>query len=236
LWRNGSFAEKALFPAECLTPLGLANDLNPVRLACLNFLTIAYGGLLAGAFRAGETLIINGATGNLGASGVLIALALGASRIFAIGRDVPTLEQLHALNPARVIPLALTGDTASHRAQIIDRASGADMTFDVLGRVETAEQTLGAVEALHTGGRAVWMGGVRAAIPLPYNLIMRRQLAIHGAFMYPRHVAGDLLRMAATGALDLSRCEVVAFPLTEINSAVTRAATFKGLQYCVIVP
>ena len=90
LWKDGAFAEKALWPAECLTPLVEVSGLPPERLAIMNYLTIAYGGLLRGDFRAGSTLVVTGATGGLGVSSVIVALALGASRIVAVARDVDT--------------------------------------------------------------------------------------------------------------------------------------------------
>ncbi|MER8162897.1 hypothetical protein ABTY51_49300, partial [Streptomyces sp. NPDC094472] len=46
-----------------------------------------YGGLLAGGLAAGETLLVSGATGNLGSSAVAVALAMGAGRVVAPGRN-----------------------------------------------------------------------------------------------------------------------------------------------------
>lgn len=63
LWRDGTFAEKVLCPAECLTPLNDIDSIAPESLAYLSYLTIAYGGLLRGAFRPGQRVVVNGATG-----------------------------------------------------------------------------------------------------------------------------------------------------------------------------
>ena len=60
IWRDGSFAEKALYPAECLTPLDKVWTMDHQRLACLSYLSIPYGSLLRGEFRPGQTLIVNG--------------------------------------------------------------------------------------------------------------------------------------------------------------------------------
>lgn len=62
LWKDGVFAEKALFPAECLTPIP-KTKFSPQQLAYLDYLTVAYGGLLRADFHPCQTLVVNGATG-----------------------------------------------------------------------------------------------------------------------------------------------------------------------------
>jgi NADPH:quinone reductase-like Zn-dependent oxidoreductase len=87
IWRNGSFAEKALYPASCLTVLPEAREWDrPELLAFLASLAIADGGLRRGELRGGQTVVVNGATGNLGGAAVLAALARGAARVVATGR------------------------------------------------------------------------------------------------------------------------------------------------------
>ncbi|SAK97257.1 alcohol dehydrogenase [Caballeronia pedi] len=48
-------------------------------------------------FIAGETVLINGATGTSGSLAVQIAKHLGAAKVIATGRHRPTLSALHAL-------------------------------------------------------------------------------------------------------------------------------------------
>lgn len=139
VWRDGSFAEKALWPAECLTPLPGAEALDPARLAFLPYLAISYGGLLRGDLRAGQTLLVTGATGGLGAAAVLVALALGAVRVVALGRDQDALAQLARLDPRRVTSVPLAGRPAEDGARIREAAGGADLLLDVLGRVRGPE-------------------------------------------------------------------------------------------------
>ncbi len=55
--------------------------------AALGRLLVPYGGLLAGDLKAGETLVVNGATGGFGGAGVAVALAMGAGRVVAAGRN-----------------------------------------------------------------------------------------------------------------------------------------------------
>ena len=65
---------------------------DPARWAALTVHAIPYGGLLAGGLAAGETPLVSGATGNLGSSAV--ALAMGAGRVVAPGRNEAALDLL----------------------------------------------------------------------------------------------------------------------------------------------
>jgi alcohol dehydrogenase len=235
LWRDGTFAQKVCYPAECLTPLGEAADVEPTTLASLNFLTIAYGGLLRGELRPGQTLIVNGATGCMGASAVLLSLAMGVGKVVAVGRHQVTLDTLVQLDPKRVISVAIAGN-AEDTEKVKAAADGADIVLDCLGSVKTPEPVLACINALRPGGTAVFIGGVEAEIPLPYFRIMIQELTVKGAFMYPRHVPNDLLRMIAAGTLDLKTIKTHVFPLDSVNEAIAHAATLRGLEYSIVIP
>jgi alcohol dehydrogenase len=75
---DGSFAELMRVPTENVFPLPTVAGDDPARWAALTVHAISYVGLLAGGLAAGETLLVSGATGNLGSSAV--ALAMGAGR------------------------------------------------------------------------------------------------------------------------------------------------------------
>lgn len=77
-WRDGTLAEFALAPAAIVTPAEGLDTVAAAQLAVLNRAIVPYGGLLRGRLAAGETLIINGATGAYGTVAVLVGLALGA--------------------------------------------------------------------------------------------------------------------------------------------------------------
>jgi alcohol dehydrogenase len=66
------------------------------------FLAVPYGGFLSAELKPGEAVIIGGATGNFGAHAVIVALAMGASRIIPSGRNASILEKLKTLDPNRI--------------------------------------------------------------------------------------------------------------------------------------
>ncbi|MBV9746058.1 MAG: zinc-binding dehydrogenase [Acidobacteriia bacterium] len=234
-WRHGTFAQKALIPAECLTMV--PDDLSdPERLSILSFAAIAYGGLVKGGFRSGQTLIVSGATGNIGSCAVLVGLALGAKRVVALGREEGVLERVRALDPKRVKAVRLTGDFEADKQSVAAITGGADLVYDILGNVPSFEPTAAAIYALRRGGAAVLMGGVQAAMNLPYSYIMLNEISIQGAFMYPRSAPRELLNMVAAGTLDLSKPEIRSFPLGGVVAALNHAESVRGPSYTVLVP
>ena len=75
-FHHGSFAEQMLVPTENVFPLGPIEPEEAGRWCLLNLLLVPYSGLLAANFKAGETLLVSGATGNFGSAGVAVALAI----------------------------------------------------------------------------------------------------------------------------------------------------------------
>ena len=236
LWKDGTFAEKVIFPAECLTPLGEAEFVSVEKLACLSYLNIAAGGLTRASLAPAQTLVVNGATGGLGSAAVLVGLAMGAAKVVAVGRNKEQLQMLEQLDK-RVISIATEGNLESDSKAVKNAVNGgADVVIDLLGGVPKPEPTLTCLNALRRGGTAVFVGGVSADIPLPYSKIMQEQLTIKGSFMYSRYIPSKLLKMIGAGILDLDAIQINTFSLDELETAISKASSSKGLEYCILVP
>src|SRR5580704_16063853 len=147
-YHHGSFAERMLVPTENATPIGEIDPADAGRWTALGRLLVPYGGLVAGELRAGETLVVSGATGGFGGAGVAVALAMGAGAVVAAGRNRQTLDDLAGRFGPRVRPAAMTGDEAEDRRRIM-AAAGApiDMVLDFLPREASASQVQSAVTA-----------------------------------------------------------------------------------------
>lgn len=234
-WRNGTFAERALWPVENLTVLdGFAPD-EAVRLAPLALAAIPYGGLLKGGLRPGQTLVVSGATGVFGSVGVLVALAMGAGAVVAVGRNEEMLGRLGKLDP-RVLPCALRGDVERDAREIRDCAGPADLVLDLLGNSPTAEPTLAAIHALRRYGKAVLMGGVAAPVALPYQHLMLNEISVTGCFMYPKSAPGELVRMVRAGLLRIELIHPITYRLEDHRRALSTAARPGGLTCAMFVP
>jgi len=110
----GAFAERTLVPSAYLAYfMDLPPDVDPA-LACAmpssmlaSLLPLTFGARLA----AGETVLVQGATGFAGRIAVQIARRLGAGRVVGTGRDRSSLMALPSLGADAVVDLA-QGDAA----------------------------------------------------------------------------------------------------------------------------
>ncbi len=199
-----------------------------------------YGGLLAGDLQAGETLVVNGATGGFGSAGVAVALAMGAGKVVATGRNVRALDDLVRRFGPRVRPARMTGVEADDRRRIIELAGGPiDFVLDFLPREATGSQVRAAALAVRPHGRVVLMGGVRADggdVPLPYVWIMQNYITVSGQFMYPREAVARMVGLVRGGLLDLAQFELTEFGLDDVNDAVAHAANAGPLGLTVLRP
>jgi alcohol dehydrogenase len=234
-WPDGTFAEYAHLPAAVLTRVPASVDLPAVRLAIFGKFAVPYGGLQAIALTAGETLIVNGASGNFGSAAVLLGVALGCARVIAAGRDAGALAGVVRKAGSRACAVALSGDAARDVAALRDAAGGAvDAAIDLVGRAADANATLATLRALRRGGRLALMGSMTVPLPLPYGEMLINDWTVQGRFMYPRNAIGMLLRLAAAGTLALDAVETASYPLAELEAAMAGAAKQRGLQATVL--
>ena len=192
----GSFAEQVALSAA---------DTNLVRLPdSLDFVTAAsLGCRLATAFRAlvthgrvtsGDWVAVHGC-GGVGLSAVMVAAALDA-RVVAV--DV---------SPAALARATELGATATVRAddpvpEVRALTDGVHVSVDAVGSAATA---VASVRCLRPRGRHVQVGlllGDESTPPLPMDLVVARELSVHGSHGMPAHQYADLLAMVAGGALD----------------------------------
>lgn len=239
---DGAYAELMRLPTENVYPLPAAAGDDPARWSTLGVYAIPYGGLLAGGLEPGETLLVSGATGNLGSAAVALALAMGAGRVVAPGRNRAVLDLLADRFGPRVRPVELTGDEAADRAAMSAAAGGpVDMVLDLLPPSAPSTVARTAAMTVREYGRVVLMGGVGMLggpeLALPYPWLMRNSVTVRGQWMYPRSADVGIVRLAASGVLDLAGDRVRTFGLDEVNEAVAYAAAHPGpFDRTVLVP
>lgn len=199
----------------------------------LNLLLVPYSGLLAANFKAGETLLVSGATGNFGSAGVAVALAIGAGCVVCPGRNQVMLEDLKRRFGSRVRTLTLTGDEMEDRERMKHAAPGPiDCVLDLLPPSAGSKPVRAAAMAVRQYGRVVLMGGVGMLggddLALPYPWIMRNCITIIGQWLGPREANIRLINLIRSGLLDLNNWEVRNFDLADVNKAVAHAAAESG--------
>lgn len=234
-WKDGTLAEYALVPAQTLTPIEGLDHIELPQLTAITRCVVPFGGLLRGRLVAGETLIVNGATGAYGSAAVLVALAMGAVRIVAAGRNKECLSRLAQHGGGRVVPVALSGNVEADTAALRTASDGgAQMALDMVGNAKDPNSTLAALGALRRWGRCVFMGSATVPIPVNYLLMMFNNLEIIGNFMYPQGAYLPLLALVRSGQLDLSPIRPVVFPLAQLHSAMQYAKDADSLEIVVM--
>ncbi|MET0274356.1 MAG: zinc-binding dehydrogenase [Phenylobacterium sp.] len=236
LYRHGSYAEQMMVPTENVTRIGDIDASDAGRWCGLSRLLVPYGGLWAGELRAGETLLVSGATGGFGGAGVAVAMAMNAGRVVATGRNAQTLDDLAARFGPRVRPVAMTGDEAADRAAIQAAAGGPiDMVLDFLPREASQSQVRANLTAVRHGGRIILMGGVHAELGLDYNWLMHGEITLKGVWMYPPEAVPRMVQMVRAGLIDLGQFDLTEFGLDDANAAVAHAAAHAGPRQLTVI-
>lgn len=210
-WRDGAYAEFACFPAECLVRIAPDPGVAAAVLCRLGWLGTAYNALVNSGMRPGATVAINGASGVLGASAVVLALALRAARVFAVGRRREALDAVAAID-RRITPAT---DIAALPALdvVVSSVDGADSTsLDAL------------LLKMGRNGSFVLIGAPKTPMSVPAALLMRSEIVLRGSYWFRRSQIAELLRLAAAGVLDLSVFTPETFPLAAIDRALAAAS------------
>jgi len=208
----GAMAEQTVVPTSRCLPL--PDDLDDVTAAALaNPGMSSWAALRERArLRAGETVLINGATGTSGRLAVQIAKHLGAAKVIATGRNAEALQQLAALGADVTIPL-VQDDDALEKSFKPHFADGVDVVLDYLwGR--SAERLL--ISAAKAGAEAkpirfVQIGSVSGGdITLPSAALRASAIELMGSGIgsipLERLVAatGELLQAAVPAGLKIA--------------------------------
>jgi alcohol dehydrogenase len=234
-WPDGVFAEYAQVPASCVTPVTGLEAVPAQRLAALSKFLVPYGGFLRGHFAVGETAIVNGASGYFGSAAVLIALAMGAARVIAAGRDRGALDAVVGAGGSRIHAVALSGDVERDAEALRSAAGGgADFALDMVGRANSSASTLSALKALRRRGRLVLMGSVSEPLSISVGEMLANDWSVTGQFMYPKEAPGQLLALIAADLLHLDSLNLQSFALSELPAAMDAAAKMRALDATIV--
>jgi len=234
-WPDGTLADYALMPVTAVTPAEGLDKFDATELVTIGRCIIPFGGLLRGRLAAGETLIVNGATGAYGTAAVLLGIAMGAASVIAAGRNRDALDAVVQAGGSRVVPVTLTGEMQKDAGALREASGGgAHMAFDMVGQARDPNSTLSALHSLRRGGRLVLMGSMTTDLPIPYTHVMLNSWEIIGQFMYPASAYRRLLDLLRCGLLDISAIRPRVFPLADLPQAMAAAASAGNLE-CIVM-
>lgn len=232
---TAGFCEYLVAPASNIVRLPSSTSFE--QGARFGYLGTAYAALRRAGLAPGETVLIDGMTGTLGLGAALLALAMGASRVFGTGRNEALLEEVRAFAPSRVQPIRLGERPVNETVMEATAGLGVHAYLGALGPGAPVESTLQGMLSLRRGGCAVGMGALAATLPIDPLLMMRRQLSYAGSLWFSTSEGQDMAAMAAAGTLDLSVFRHERFPLADINLAIEATqARHGGLTNIVVTP
>jgi NADPH:quinone reductase-like Zn-dependent oxidoreductase len=223
----GSMAESTVVPsAQCLA---LPDELDDVTAAAIaNPGMSSWAALTERAkLKAGESVLVNGATGTAGRLAIQVAKYLGAKKVIATARNADALKSLAPLGADVTIPL-VEDNAAMERSFKEQFAQGVDVVLDYLWG-PSAERLLVAAAKAGVDAvpiRFVQIGSVGGSdITLPSAVLRSSAIELMGSGIgsIPFHrfvdAIGGLLRAAAPGGFQIATKAVA---LSEVEEAWPR--------------
>jgi NADPH2:quinone reductase len=215
---GGGYAQFAVCDARHALPIPENLDFTQAAGLPETVFTVYANVFEHGALKAGETLMVHGATSGIGVAAIQMAKAAGA-RVIATARGKDKAAEALALGADIAV------DTTAEDFEAVARAGGGvDVILDMVAGAYFPKN----LEALNTGGRLVHIatlgGGV---VELPIAKIMQKRLVVTGSTLRPRpadekaRLAGEVERVVwpwvRSGAVKAVIDKV--FPLDEAAAA-----------------
>ncbi|OYU71474.1 MAG: NAD(P)H-quinone oxidoreductase [Alphaproteobacteria bacterium PA2] len=184
---GGGYAQYAVVDARHALPIPAG--FSAVQAAALpeTVFTVFANVFEHGGLKAGETLLIHGATSGIGTTAIQMARAAGA-RVIATGRGADKAAQAKALGADISIDA-----TSEDFAEVAKANGGVDVVLDMVGGDYFSKN----LDALKTGGRIVFIASLGGGeISLPVFRIMQKRAVVTGSTLRPRD-ADEKARLAA---------------------------------------
>lgn len=184
---GGGYAEYAVADARHVLPLPEGLDFIHAAALPETVFTVYANVFEHGALKAGERLLLHGATSGIGVAAIQMAKATGA-QVIATARGAEKVAQ------ARALGADIAVDTTKQDFGAIAKAAGGiDVALDMVG-APVFEATL---DALNPGGRIVYIAALGGPVlQVPVMAVMRKRAVITGSTLRPRS-ADEKARLAA---------------------------------------
>ena len=231
---NGGYVEQVVVRAATVYPLPDGMDFVTGATLGLTYLTAHFALVEHGRFRAGEWVLVTGASGGVGSAAVQLAKALGGRVLAGIGTPSKA-EFVRAQGADAVIDLSRTGLREALREEVrtLTGGHGADIVIENVGG-EVFEACL---RSLAWSGRIVVVGFVGGAFPtIRANYLLIKNISASGLHWsdyrerdpaWVRRVQDALYALWREGRLKPAIAAV--YPLEQAPVALRRMAQ-RGIQ------
>jgi putative PIG3 family NAD(P)H quinone oxidoreductase len=184
---GGGYAEYAACDARHALPIPDGLEFAEAAALPETVFTVYANAFEHGALKAGETLLVHGATSGIGVMAIQMAKAARA-KVIATGRGPEKAAAALALGADVAVDVK-----AEDFAEVAQREGGVDVALDMVGG-DYFEKEL---EALKTGGRIVFIAALGGGeVALPIFRLMQKRAVVTGSTLRPRD-ADEKARLAA---------------------------------------
>ena len=184
---GGGYAEQAVVDARHVLPIPEGLDFVQAAVLPETVFTVFANVFEGGGLKAGETLLIHGATSGIGVTAIQMAKAAGA-KVIATSRGADKAKAAKALGA----DISLDASADDLEAQI-KAAGGADVVLDMVGRDYAALN----LNSMNVGGRWVVIASLTGAkVEMDLQRIMLKRLTLTGSTLRSRP-ADEKARLAA---------------------------------------
>ena len=174
---GGGYAEYAVVDARHALPIPEGMSFEQAAGLPETVFTVFANVFEHGALKAGETLLLHGATSGIGTTAIQMARAAGAT-VIATGRGADKAAQALALGA----DIAVDSSTEDFEA-VAKAHGGVDVVLDMVGAAYFEKN----LNALKTGGRIVYIASLGGGtIEVPIMKIMMKRATITGSTLRPR--------------------------------------------------
>ena len=184
---GGGYAEFATVDARHALPVPAGLSLVEAAGLPETIFTVWANVFEHGALKAGETLLVHGATSGIGVTAIQMARAAGA-RVIATARGAAKAARARELGADIAIDA-----TAEDFGERVKAEGGADVVLDMVGGDYFGRE----LDALRTGGRIVFIASLGGAeVALPIFRLMQKRAVVTGSTLRPR-APDEKARLAA---------------------------------------
>ncbi len=221
----GGFGEFLTAPARNIVKL--PDSVSFEQATRFGYTGTAFSGFRKANLSPGQTVLVDGGTGVLGVGAVISALALGASKVLATGRNRELLKHLRSIAPDRIVTFGMEEDIEAAALAETD-GYGIDVVMQCLGAMAPPEQGIRTFRALRKGGCFVSTGGVHTTVPIDPNDLMTNQKSLIGSKWFTTNEGQIMADLAGIGVLNMSVFETQAFPMDQVEDALAALDRRKG--------
>jgi NADPH2:quinone reductase len=183
---GGGYAQYACVDARQALPMPAGLDFVAAAALPETVFTVYANVFERGALKAGETLLVHGATSGIGVMAIQLGKAAGA-RVFATARGAGKAAKARELGADIAIDT-----TQDDFGAIAKAAGGVDVSLDMVGGPYFAAT----LDALKTGGRIVYIAALGGGtLEVPVRHVMMKRALITGSTLRPRS-ADEKARLA----------------------------------------